>query len=52
MIVLVLLVGRVVFLISAARLTAVSPTARKRQLQVTGALALIAVACSMWWVYH
>jgi hypothetical protein len=53
-IVLVLLVGKVatMFLVSDAGLAFVSPADRKRQVQVTGALALIAAACSMWWVYH
>jgi hypothetical protein len=51
-IILALLVCRVGFLIATARQTAVSPTTRKRQLQVTGVLALIAAAGSMWWVYH
>jgi hypothetical protein len=50
---LVLLVGRAAMLsFSAAGQPALSPAARKRRLYVTGALALIAAASSMWWVYH
>jgi hypothetical protein len=51
---LVFLVGRVAItiLMIVAGLKAISPVAMRRQLQVTGALALLAAAGSMWWVYH
>lgn len=50
---LAILVCRAAILyVSIAGQSIASPGTRKRQLYMTGAVALIAAAGSMWWVYH